>query len=101
MATKNELLTQLKRVVEEASDETFDMSSISNCAFGLAMQDEWFIANTNIEAKGFLRCNEVFDLEWKNAAYLFLICLPEVTKSQVIGNIDRLMAGKPAKIYRS
>jgi hypothetical protein len=119
-----ECLRQLRRVVEEAPADRFDMRDFclptscgtAYCAAGWAAIDPWFRANTRIgewfrgDAGDLLYIHpnarfglqEIFGLEETATKRLFALgvdCWAPAMKRAVLANIDRLLAGKRARSY--
>lgn len=119
-------LRQLKRVVKAAPAERFRMRKFTEqtdcgtayCAAGWAAIDPWFNKRglymrgdapetpNNMWAQGAL--SEIFGLTLENTFALFAFDTPPpdidphaITKAEVIANIDRLLAGKRATVYRA
>jgi hypothetical protein len=122
-----ECLRQLRRVVETAPEDRFEMVMFSgwkDCgtahrAAGWAAVDPWFRAHTELgrffhvdeDRDGMLEWDdnptellgEVFGLRAGDILRLFGLTLDwrgMVTKQHVLANIDRLLAGRAALPYR-
>jgi hypothetical protein len=121
-----ECLRQLRRVVEAAPEDRFEMTifSVSGkcgtayCAAGWAAIDPWFREHTEL-GQVFRMCEDgtlnwgrnleltpvlgrAFGLEEWDVDRLFgmfVNWVGEVTRQHVLANIDRLLAGEPARSY--
>lgn len=106
-----EALIQLRRVVQDAPDERFDMRYFErdtecgtvHCAAGWAAVDPWFQENCPIPSIGkagrWCAISETFGLSIYQSSILFSVDMlgeayPDVSKRAVIANIDRLLAGE-------
>ena len=110
-----EALLQLRRVVEEAPDNEFDMGvyqcGSAKCALGHAYYDGWFRENTAIGScfeqyvfDGRVKLGpkwhyvsllmQLFDLPCTTIADLFWTGVAFATKKSVVANIDRVIAGQ-------
>jgi hypothetical protein len=124
-----ERLTQLRRVVEAAPTDRFDMNHYSRpaswcrtayCAVGWFAVDNWARKNTEIgvifnvslfgtitpiyEGETFGLLGALFSISEDDAANLFMADMAEahlVSKQTVIANIDRILRGEPALPYAS
>jgi hypothetical protein len=119
-----ECLRQLRRVVEAAPEDRFDMRWISTltdcgtayCTAGWAGIDPWFRQHTELGRAfrvglgGMLNWDEdlaevlgkVFGLTDRETYRLFGLFVgegDEATRRHVLANIDRLLAGEPARSY--
>lgn len=120
-----EALEQLKRVVLDAPDDRFRMDSFdvpnacgtTRCAAGWAADDPWFQENTAIgksfpigpnglfdfrsaSASTFEGLREIFDLGDDDiSAMFFPNWRKDITKAEVIANIDLAIAGDRAVPY--
>lgn len=121
-----EALKQLRRVVSDAPDDLFHMRAVTEqskcgtarCAAGWAIIDPWFQKNTRINEampadwsnEGLSGANiieQVFGLDEGNSERLFAMSAGcnldahDITKIEVIANIDRLIAGEDAEEYEA
>lgn len=125
-----ERLLQLRRVVEAAPDDRFHMRAFyeeascgtAYCAAGWAAVDPWFQEHTEIgsifrvgrdglleilSGTPFRRLSHIFEIGANNSWKLFgwgVARNPDphaVSKAEVIENIDRLLAGKSAELYKA
>lgn len=123
-----ERLRQLRRVIEAAPEDRFQMRAwcevaecgTAYCAGGWAAVDPWFRENTEINETlrvrpgGFVvaldptrtvhELARLFDLDFADARDLFGINAPPedphaIGKDEVLENIDLLIAGEPAMMY--
>ena len=106
-------LRQLRRVVKAVPDDLLHMHSITSaalcgtahCAIGWAAIDPWFIKK--FETSIHYEWAAPFNLSEKQADILFAgdACsgLPDhaITKAEVLANIDRILAGKRALVYKA
>ncbi len=124
-----EVLKQLRRVAEEAPEDRLHMTSFvdprascgtARCLLGWAIVDPWFQKNTrindfmpadydmpgmalNTNKRKLLR--EIFDIDGYDQSALFafnatMTADPHaVTKAEILGNIDALIAGGRARRY--
>jgi hypothetical protein len=112
-----EALVRLRQIVLEAPETLWDMSHFSTskkcgtayCAAGWAAQDQWFkernlsLDNYSSNTNFFSRLEKLFDLNERDCGNLFggdLQPGDEVSKEEVIANIDQLLDGKPTLVYR-
>lgn len=115
-----EHLLHMRAVVEEAACGT------ARCAFGWAIIDDWFINNTDINEicksdwncpyfPVSIRCStinlelaELFGISEKDAVNLFATEAPvvvsrnahDISKQEVLDNIDRLLRGESTVPYK-
>lgn len=111
-----ERLTQLRRVVEAAPEHLLDMGSFkltkdcgtAYCAAGWAAIDPWFVKqglDLFAEVDGgdpFYHLADFFNLDTEDANNLFgadLARNDNVSKEEVLANIDRLIAGQHTEPY--
>lgn len=95
-------LRELRRVVRATLPAEFDMRFIDTCAYGCAVRDPWFIDHRLPEQPG--DTGQFFGLSAADAERLFAwtidsLAQAAISQQDVIDNIDRLLAGKPARRY--
>ena len=127
MANK-EALRQLRRVVAKAPKHSLHMNRVvdqsdcgtARCAIGWAAVDKWFQENTKLNELidpgvtyqtnigDIANIAGIFDISVDNATKLFGGGLSpygngphDVSKKEVLWNIDRLLEGKPARSYEA
>ena len=121
---RNERLLQLRRVVLAAPESRFDMNHFrcgtAMCAAGWAASDPWFTERgLHLAGEGdaaevrfgentfdpFSALEAFFLLSTQDTERLFagdaLNGTGPITKEEVIENIDLILAGEPARVYRA
>ena len=121
---RNERLLQLRRVVLAAPESRFDMNHFrcgaAMCAAGWAASDPWFTERgLHLAGEGdavairfaedsfdsFSALEVFFLLSAQDTERLFaaeaISGTGPITKEEVIENIDRILAGEPARTYRA
>ena len=124
---RNERLLQLRRVVLAAPESRFDMNHFrcgtAMCAAGWAASDPWFTERgLHLAGEGdavsvqfgedtfdpfsaFTDLEAFFLLSTQDTERLFaadaLNGTGPITKEEVIENIDLILAGEPARVYRA
>jgi hypothetical protein len=122
-----EALQQLRRVVQDAPDDLFHMRALveesacgtARCAIGWAAVDPWFQANTRLPGwipssyagaifptgRVWDALDAIFGISCSDTSNLFAGDLPmsagkhAVSKTEVLWNIDELLAGRNALPY--
>jgi hypothetical protein len=116
-----ECLRQLRRVVEAAPEDRFDMGTLCDrgrcgtvhCAAGWAAVDPWFREHTelgrffDVDRDGMFRyrgrpakvLERVFGLDEEDVERLFFDADDDTTRAQVLASIDHMLAGLPAPTY--
>lgn len=115
--TREEILAQLRRVVEAAPEDRLHMRRYAEeaecgtalCAAGFCLIDPWFRARTLIlgyfDDASELELHDLFQIDEEDARNLFGFALYRgvdphaVTKAEVLWNVDELLAGRPARPY--
>src|SRR5215203_3270889 len=84
---------ELKRVLSSVPDGQLDMTNWNSCACGHATRDDWFRSQGFTTCTGFPRAAAFFEITRGHAEALFSGRNgPFVTTTEVIQNIDQLLA---------
>ena len=94
-------LRQLRRVVKAAPRGQFDMRDACKCMVGFSERDKWFSKRGCLEDVLGLSGEQMWDLIAVKASCNDALTQSSITKAEVLANIDRLLAGKRALVYKA